>query len=77
MLQQGLIKPSQYPFSSPVLLVRKVDNSWSFYVDYCVLNSHIVKNKFPISVIEELLETLHGASFFSKLDLGFSYVFML
>jgi hypothetical protein len=56
LLEQGVIAPSNSAFSSSMLLVRKSDQSWRLVVDYRHLNALIVKGKYPIPVIDELLD---------------------
>jgi hypothetical protein len=78
MLKQGLIQPSTSPFSSPMLLVKKKDGSYRFCVDHRHLNAITRKCEYPVPIIEELLDELQSASWFSTLDLcsGFHQIQM-
>jgi Reverse transcriptase (RNA-dependent DNA polymerase) len=72
LLKNKFIQPSTSYFASPVLLVKK-DGSWRLCIDYRKLNEHTVKNKFLIPIIDDLLDELKHAKFFSKIDLWSDY----
>ena len=73
MLQSVFILHIMSPYDAPVLLVKKNDGSWRFCVDFRRMNSSTVKKKFPLPIVDELLDELEGAKYFSKIDLSSGY----
>lgn len=72
-LSNGFIRPSTSPYSSPILFVKKKDNTLRLCVDYRKLNSITIKNRYPLPLISELLDRLKNAKYFTKLDLRNGY----
>jgi len=70
MLNAGIISPHQGSWSSPVHMVRKKDGAWRFCIDYRALNDVTKDEIWPLPRIESLLGGLHGASWYSTLDLA-------
>ena len=73
MLDSGIIRPSQSPFSSEVVWVRKKDGSLRQCVDYRRLNARTIKDNYCLPRIEEILDSLAGAKYFTVLDLKSGY----
>ena len=73
LLSKGFMRPSASPCGAPVLFVKKKDGSFRMCIDYRQLNKVTIKNKYPLSRIDDLFDQLQGACVFSKIDLRSDY----
>jgi hypothetical protein len=69
----GYIRPRSSPFASSVVLVKQKDGMWRMFIDYRDLNKKTFKNRYLIPRIDELIDEIHGAIYFSKIDLRLGY----
>ncbi len=72
-LKKGFIKPSDSPYSSPVLFVKKKDGRLRFCIDYRQLNALTKKDRYPLPLITETLDRLAESSVFTKLDIRHAF----
>jgi hypothetical protein len=73
MLHEGHINPRSSPCGSLIVLVQNKDGTWRLCIDYRDLNKITVRNWYPIPQIDNLLDQLTGAKYFSKINLKFGY----
>ena len=73
LLEKGVIRPSKSNYASPIVLVRKKSGALRMCVDYRKLNQKTKRDQYPLPRIEESLEALRGAKYFSTIDLASAY----
>jgi Reverse transcriptase (RNA-dependent DNA polymerase) len=73
LLENRVLKPSNSPCGSPVVLVPKKDESWRMCIDYRAMYKIMMKNRYPLSRIDDLLDQLKHARYFTNLDLKSGY----
>ena len=73
LLDQRVIKPNSYPCGSLIMMVPKKDGTWRMCVDFQALNKIMVKNRYPLPRIDDLLDQLKNVVYFTKLDLRSGY----
>ena len=73
LLKKGLIEPSTSPYGAPILFVTKKDGSLRMVIDYRALNKITIRNRYPLPRIDDLLNQLQGAKYFSSMDLLSGY----
>ena len=69
MLNRGIIQPSTSPWASPIILVKKQDETDRLVVDFGRLKSVTLKDSYPLPRIEDALDAVNGTQYFSYVDL--------
>ena len=69
ILGKGYIRLSTFPYTAPVLIVKKLDGGLRIYIDYRILNILIIKNRNTSSLIREIIIKLYAAKIFTKFNI--------
>jgi len=72
-LKSGWIRPSKSPCAAPFFFIKKKDRSLRLVQDYRRLNEATIKNKYPLLLIQELIDKVQGAKYFTKLNIRWGY----
>ena len=72
-LESGRIRPSKSPMASPFFFIKKEDGSLRAIQDYRKLNEGTIKNKYPLPLINELIDKVKNAKYITKLDVRWGY----
>jgi len=73
ILEASVIPPNAIPYSSLVVMVLKKYDEWCMCLEYRTLNKLTIKDKFSTPIVDDLLDEMNGANFFTKMDLHFGY----
>ena len=73
MLDNEIIRPSSSPWNSPIILVKKKDNSMRFVCDFRGLNSVTKKDTYPLPHIRDVIDKMHGSKYWTTLDAASAY----
>lgn len=72
-MHDGIVRPSLSEYASPVVLIKKKNGAYRLCVDYWRLNKKIIKDRYPLPLIDDQLDRLQGADVFTTLDLKHSF----
>ena len=73
LVNKGFVRPSTSPWGAPFLFVKKKDGSLRLFIYYRELNKVTIRNQYPLPLIDDLFDQLHGAGLFLKIDLRSGY----
>ena len=73
LTQMGAIEPSNSPWSSPIHMVQKKSGSWRLVVDFRLVNKRVIKDAYPLPLINDILNTVTGQKYYTVIDLRWGF----